>query len=305
MTLAEQISQSSLILTEGAISERLRRMSGVNLHPELFNTPLIYDAVAEPRMREIYRQYREIAITSRLPQLLCAPTWRLNNERLQAAEYDSSLIYDAVGYMKKLQHQWHNDSSPLYIAGLLGPKNDCYSGSEALSAEDSQTFHLWQIEILKKAGVDCIIAQTIPAISEALGIARAAIDSNVDILLSFVIDKQANVLDNTTIAEAIDFVDNRTSGRVLGYMVNCVYPTFLNAADQPQDLFKRLIGIQANSSSKSHDELDGSKVLHQDDLDHWGRNMILLNQEYGVKILGGCCGTDQTHLNYLATRLKH
>jgi S-methylmethionine-dependent homocysteine/selenocysteine methylase len=83
-------------------------------------------------------------------------------------------------------------------------------------------------------------------------------------------------------------------------MVNCVYPTFICAERQPAALFERLIGIQANSSSLDHTELDGASVLHQDDLQHWGENMLRLNSEFGVKILGGCCGTDNTYLQYLA-----
>ncbi len=70
------------------------------------------------------------------------------------------------------------------------------------------------------------------------------------------------------------------------------------------ELFKRLIGIQANSSSLDHTELDGAAVLHQDDLQHWGENMLRLNERFGIKILGGCCGTDNTYLQYLVDHRK-
>ena len=66
---------------------------------------------------------------------------------------------------------------------------------------------------------------------------------------------------------------------------------------------QRLIGIQANSSSKDHAQLDGAEELQQDPLSDWGREMLQLNKEYGVKILGGCCGTDHTYLRYLAESL--
>ncbi|HKJ65950.1 MAG TPA: hypothetical protein VJ969_11145 [Desulfopila sp.] len=61
-----------------------------------------------------------------------------------------------------------------------------------------------------------------------------------------------------------------------------------------------MIGIQANSSSLDHSELDGSEILHRDDLQHWGESMLRLNHDYGVKILGGCCGTDNSYLRFLA-----
>jgi S-methylmethionine-dependent homocysteine/selenocysteine methylase len=107
------------------------------------------------------------------------------------------------------------------------------------------------------------------------------------------------VLDNTALPEAITIIDNSLTTDPLGYMVNCVYPTFIRAEQQPATLFKRLICIQANSSSLDHSQLDGSSILHQDDLQHWGENMLWLHSEFGVKILGGCCGTDDTYLQYL------
>jgi methionine synthase I (cobalamin-dependent) len=32
----------------------------------------------------------------------------------------------------------------------------------------------------------------------------------------------------------------------------------------------------------------------------WGEVMLGLNRQYGVKILGGCCGTNEEHLRYIS-----
>ena len=42
------------------------------------------------------------------------------------------------------------------------------------------------------------------------------------------------------------------------------------------------------------DNLD-FQVQHE----HWGDEMLILNQRYGVAILGGCCGTTDEHLQYI------
>ncbi|MFN2355431.1 MAG: homocysteine S-methyltransferase family protein, partial [Desulfopila sp.] len=267
--------------------------------PTLFNTPLIYHETGRKKLAAIYHQYREIAARADLPILLCAPTWRVDKVRLAEAGFDQSLLFDAVSFMRDLQQQWQTSNSEIFIGGLIGPKNDCYSPEQALSPDAAYDFHQWQIERLAQAGVDCIVAQTIPAVSEGLGIARALEKSGIPAIISFVIDRKARVLDNTPLPEAITIIDNSLATAPLGYMVNCVYPTFICAEQQPTTLFKRLIGIQANSSSLDHSQLDGSSVLHQDDLQHWGENMLRLNSEFGVKILGGCCGTDDNYLQYL------
>ena len=61
-------------------------------------------------------------------------------------------------------------------------------------------------------------------------------------------------------------------------------------------LFARMLGYQGNSSALSHSELDGADRLQVEDIAEWAEEMLLLNSEYGVKILGGCCGTGHAHL---------
>jgi len=293
------IRESPLILTECAISERLRRDAQIELHPTLFNTPLIYQPQGREKMAQIYRQYRSIAARAEVPVLLCAPTWRVDQMRLRAAGYDETLLSDAVGFIGKLAKEIDDAHSPVVVGGLLGPKNDCYAPDQALSAAAAADYHRWQIDRLARAEVDCLIAQTIPALSEALGIAQAMADAAVCGLISFVIDRHGKVLDGTPLDQAIDRIDNQVDQPPLGYMVNCVYPTFVCPENQPRQLFSRLVGIQANSSSLDHHQLDGAAVLHRDDLVHWGEHMLRLNRTYGVKILGGCCGTDDSYLQYL------
>lgn len=299
MNIVSTIESSTLILTECAISERLRRRTDIKLHPILFNTPLIYDRTGRRHLQEIYGGYREIALRAGLPILLCAPTWRVDQERIRAAGFDPSIIQDAVKFMKELESLWQHQDSPLFTGALIAPKNDCYSPDDALSREEAAAYHSWQAEKLAETDAAVIIAQTMPAICEALGMADALGQTNVPYIISFVADRHGCVLDTTPLPEAIETIDNEVTNPPLGYMVNCVYPTFLCASRQSPGFFKRMIGIQANASSKDHDQLDNSESLQQDPLTDWGRQMLELNRKFGVKILGGCCGTDDTYLRYL------
>ena len=43
-------------------------------------------------------------------------------------------------------------------------------------------------------------------------------------------------------------------------------------------------------------QLDGADELHTDDVVEWTMRMVELNRRHGVKILGGCCGTTDEHL---------
>jgi S-methylmethionine-dependent homocysteine/selenocysteine methylase len=153
---------------------------------------------------------------------------------------------------------------------------------------------------LAQAGVDFLMAGTLPNVKEALGIARAMEKTGTPYIISFVIDREGLVLDGTSLWDAVSEIDSSTGQQPLCYMVNCSYPTFLCAKEQPKALFTRLLGYQANSSSLSHSELDGSAQLQLEDIVGWAEEMLRLNREYGVRILGGCCGTNDVHLSSLA-----
>ena len=161
-------------------------------------------------------------------------------------------------------------------------------------------FHQWQIEQLALGGVDYLIAETLPNVEEAIGIAKAMATTGLPYIISFVISKEGLILDGTNLNDAIKYIDTNTSNKPLGYMINCAFPSFLCADNQPKDLFKRLIGYQANASSLDHCDLEGSDNIEVNTIAEWGDLMIELNHKYGVKILGGCCGTDGRHLQYIS-----
>lgn len=303
MDFQQILTNSPLVLTEGAISERIRRREGIELHSTLFNTPLIYETKGATILEEIYFSYREVASDANLPILLSAPTWRVDKERVTEAGVKTSINCDAVTFMKNLQAKWQTQNSPVLAGALLAPKNDCYKPDLALSTEQAKHYHAWQIDKLTSADPEVIIAQTIPAISEALGIAHLLGQTAASYIISFVIDENAKVLDGTPVAVAIDTLDQQLGNPPVGYMVNCVYPTFLKASEQAPEFFTRLVGIQANASSKGLEVLDGSDELQQDPISIWGDDMLDLHKNYGVKILGGCCGTTHRHMRYLTENI--
>ena len=288
-----------LVLMEAAVVERLRRAGDVPLHPDLANGPLIYDKAGRKALSRIYQGYIDIALEADLPVLLCTPTWRANQERVIESRIPNSINADAVRFMRKLRDSQKTGTDAIKVGGMIGCKNDCYRPDQGLTAADAEKFHAWQIEQLIKAGVDFLIAETLPNIEEAVGIARAMEKTTTPYIISFVISRNSCLLDGTDLNSAVELIDSDTKRKPLGFMVNCAYPTFLCAAKQPARLFKKLIGYQANASSLDHADLDGAAQLEAEKIPAWGEAMLELNRSYGVKILGGCCGTGNEHLRYI------
>lgn len=297
-TLQQLIAQHDLVLMEAAIVEQLRRGNTVTLDPLLVHGQLIYDETGRAELGRLYEQYAVVAANAEVPLLLCTPTWRTNFDRVQDAGVNKSINRDAVKWLSQLRDNLPAKQNIL-IGGLIGCKNDCYRPDEALSINESESFHRWQIEDLVRGGVDYLLAATLPSISEAHGIAKAMCTTDKPYFISFVINRHGMLLDGTPLIEAVRTLDSDVRRKPFAYLVNCAYPTFICADQQPPELFRRLIGIQANASSLDHSELDRSSTLQANELGEWGDAMLRLHRRHGLKILGGCCGTSQEYLKYL------
>ena len=68
-----------------------------------------------------------------------------------------------------------------------------------------------------------------------------------------------------------------------------------------KETLTRLQKIRVNASSKSHAELDKCSELDIGDIEELGKGVASIRKEYpNLIIVGGCCGTDERHLESLA-----
>lgn len=299
--LAELLDRHPRLLAECAVTERLRRIPGIELHPTLFCTPLIYGPDAARRELEaIYLGYLDAARDAGLPLLLTAPTWRLDATRISDAGVPPTINRDAVRFLTALRDR-HADPGgpPVLVGALVGPRGDCYRPDLAPGADEASRFHRDQITALADTDADFLLAQTLPAVGEALGIARAMAATEKTFLISFCTGTDGRVLDGTPLPEAMEGIDRGTDRQPLGYFVNCTHPRFLLDRSEPGSL-DRLIGIQANGSSRDVTALDGAAATVADPVDAWAASMLELHRKHDVRILGGCCGTSLPHLRALA-----
>ena len=297
--LKEQLTQKDLILMEAGINERLRRSPDISLHPRLSNGLLIYDPAGQQKLSDIFTEYIKVAERAKCTILLTAPTWRANKERLDEAGVNLDVNGDSIRFMRRISAK---SETSVYIGGLLGCKNDCYRPDEGISVVEAQNFHRWQISKLTAAGADFLMAATLPALPEAIGIAKEMSASGTPYIISFVINRESRLLDGTELQQAFEEIDTAARNPPLGFMINCAYPSFLNWKELPNRVLERLIGYQANASSMDHSQLDGAVELYTDPLSDWGDRMLEMHQKAGIQILGGCCGTDDTYLEYLTAR---
>ncbi len=297
------------ILGEGAVIERLRRNGGFDLDPYLVNSAFIYEDSKRAALRNICRQYLDIGCAFDLPLILSTPTWRGSRERIEAAGYAGVDVNgDNVQFLNQIREDYPEYGQKVAICGLMSSRGDAYNPAEALSRDEAQNFHRWQAEKLAAAGVDFLLASTLPALSEATGLALALAATGAPYLISFVVRPQGTLLDGTPLKEAISAIDATVTPRPLGYLINCTHASFAKAAlthvDNSSPLVRqRIVGLLANTAALSPEELNDSIRLVEENPEIFGQSVAALHRELGLKILGGCCGTDDRHIRALAEQL--
>jgi Homocysteine S-methyltransferase len=107
-----------------------------------------------------------------------------------------------------------------------------------------------------------------------------------------------------TLAGATEHTDAETAGYPAYYIINCAHPAHFDAVLRAGGGWRRRIrGLRANASKRSHAELDESTVLDSGDPEELGgcyREMHSLLPR--MTVMGGCCGNDHRHVEAICCR---
>jgi homocysteine S-methyltransferase len=187
-------------------------------------------------------------------------------------------------------------------------RGDAYNPAEALAVDEAQEFHAWQAGQLAEAGVDFLMAATLPALSEATGLAHALSATGQPYIISFVVRPGGTLLDGTPLKVAIAAIDAAATPQPMAYMINCSHSSFARSAlmhgtNSSPLVRQRVIGLLANTAALSPEDLNDCSSLVEEAPEVFGRSVAGLQRELGLKILGGCCGTDDRHIRSLAAQL--
>ncbi len=292
-----------LFLTDSGVETDLIFNGGFDL-PEFAAFTLLDDPAGVTALKQYFRRHLAIARTFECGLILETPTWRASphwGERLGYSEQQLRDVNErAIELLVALRAE-ADLQSPVVISGCIGPRDDAYRPHQ-MTADDAQAYHAWQIAALAATDVDLVHAMTITNVEEAIGIARAALSADVQVAISFTTETDGRLPSGATLTDAISAVDDATERGPIYYGINCAYPThFQNAFPADDAGGRRIRSIRANASKKSHAELDESEVLDAGD----PRELAALYSDLrlshaGLTILGGCCGTDASHVEEIA-----
>jgi homocysteine S-methyltransferase len=293
-----------LTLADGGIETDLIFHQGQAL-PDFSAFVLLDDEAGRAALRDYYVPYLRLASERGLPLVLETPTWRASPDWLRLRGRPVEDVHrvnaDAVRFVDDLRLEIAPDAD-VVVSGCVGPRADGDPGPAAMTAEEARTYHYAQISALNDAGAGRVAALTISYVAEAVGIVLAGQDAGAPTVVSFTVETDGTLPDGTVLADAIRQVDDATASAADSFMVNCAHPSHIaRALTAGGDWTRRISGVRANASTRSHAEMDAADDLDEGDPSAFAEELLSLRAMLPwLQLLGGCCGTDARHITEIA-----
>jgi homocysteine S-methyltransferase len=233
-------------------------------------------------------------------ELITANTFRTHRRSLAQAAMGHRARDLTVQAVQLARTAGERAKHRVWVAGSQAPVEDCYTpadvpGDEALAIE-----HREMAENLAAASVDLILVETQNTIREAVAAARAASETGLPVLVSFVCRSDGRLLSGETLTEAASAV---LPFQPAGILVNC-----LPAAAVPEALnelksvvLELPIGAYANVGT--YDEQQGWIETAMKQPANYATEAMKW-RDMGARFLGGCCGTTPEHIRIIHQRLN-
>jgi S-methylmethionine-dependent homocysteine/selenocysteine methylase len=294
-------------LTDGGIETFLIFHEGAELP---FNAAyvLLQNEAGVAQLTRYFAPYLSIAREHGTGFVLESATWRASPDWAEKIgtppDVLARLTRKAIEMLVAIRDRHANAVAPIVISGAVGPRSDAYRPTEIMSEGEAERYHSAQIGILAETAADMATAVTLSNIPEAVGIVRAAQAVALPVVISFTVETDGRLPTGPTLREAIERVDDATAGGPAYYMINCAHPThFEPALKAGEDWTNRIRAVRANSSKKSHAELDEASELDEGNPRELGAQYrALLDRFPQINVLGGCCGTDHRHVGQIAAQ---
>jgi homocysteine S-methyltransferase len=294
-------------ITDGGIETHIIFNMGVEL-PHFSAFPLNDSATGREVIRSYYRDYLPVAQAAGRSFLFATDSWRASPDWADRLGYDRGRLKQnnetSVALCAELADEFAAAGVASTIAGVIGPRRDAWQYDAGMTVAEAFDYHRPQVEAFVGTAATSLHAYTLTNTPEAIGIARAAEQAGLPLVLSFTVETDGTLPGGKPLSVAVAEVDEATGSYPAYYMINCAHPRhFAGELRRGAPWVGRIGGLRANASALSHAELDASTELDIGNIAELADDHAeLLPSLPNLQLIGGCCGTDHRHIAAICAR---
>jgi S-methylmethionine-dependent homocysteine/selenocysteine methylase len=297
-----------LFMADAGLETDLIFNHGIDIREFAAHT-LLPDVRGREAMAVYFRTFMALAESHAAGFVMDSQTWKAHThwaDDLAATEQElHEANLDSIAFISELRDEYSNNSNPIVLNGIIGPRGNAYASKAWQTDVDAETYHARQVGWLADTNVDMLTATTFPHSAEAIGVVRAAQAVGLPVVISFTVETNGALPAGESIQDAIRAVDDATQGAAAYFVVNCAHPDhFFHMLDDSESC-RRIRGLRCNASKLSHAELDACEVLDDGHPAELASHYSGITQKMPwVNIFGGCCGTDLRHVDHIMKAVK-
>jgi S-methylmethionine-dependent homocysteine/selenocysteine methylase len=197
----------------------------------------------------------------------------------------------------------HPDGQRL-VAGSMAPLEDCYR-PDLVPPDAELKEHEELAGRLAAAGVDIILIETMNTVREAYAACSAAVATGLDVIVSFVCNREGTLLSGETLEDAVMSVAELSPA---GFSVNCVSPRFMEKAitslsSQVRKTRPEAIVAAYGNIGNPESDVHGWEFTNDVSAEQYAQHASAWSR-LGVSIVGGCCGTTPVYIEAATQALR-
>ena len=190
--------------------------------------------------------------------------------------------------------------SDIFVAGAIGPLGVRIEPWGKTSIDEARAIFRDQAEALLEGGVDIFILETFSDLNEVLAAIQGIRDaSNRPLVAQMSIEEDGNSLEGTppeVFARRLD----ESGADVLGLNCSVGPHTMLENIERIASVTSKKLSVQPNAGKPKNIEGRNIYLCSPEYMASYARKFV----QYGVRIVGGCCGTTPQHIKAIRSSVR-
>jgi len=297
-----------LFLTDAGVETDLIFNRGIEIREFAAHT-LLSDPLGRAALKHYFEGFLGLAVQQKTGFVLDSVTWKAHRHWAKALGASIAELKEAneesIRFIADLRWEFASKDTPIVLNGVIGPRGDAYRPDAVITSAEAEDYYGEQLGWLAATDVDMVTGLTFNQSGEAVGLARAARTAGLPVVISFTVETYGALPTGQSLADAIAQVDDETNGYPAYFMINCAHPDHFGDALGDQARTRRIRGIRANASRRSHAELDEASELDPGDPHELAcQYATIASKMPWLNVFGGCCGSDLRHVTEIARALS-